>query len=436
MLKILTIVTLLLSSVNIFAQFPLDALPKQIPDTLYFNYEDDVQLIIIDNYDTYNRFGAWYDGMYPRGGSWFLDNRPAPRNVYIFRDKQGEILKTFNSSFLIDTNSLKSNTYINTTELSLFSVSDYVELNNHLMFYGDNNKVGLINLKGEVVVPAIYDQIRKYQDDNERRDKLIIVKDNKFGFLDSTLNVLFSPIYRTKVDTNYVGYPEHSVIDGRNIKVFKDNKCGLISEEGEVLVDFLFDDIRIIHDDMYIGLIYREKNKITHSIKGHWNWGYQVKTCIIFDNAFNVITKLDDFEYIYYYGIKRFIVKKDNKFGVLNHLGEIIVPLTYDHLSQENGVYHVSKNNKFGIINVEGKIVIPIQYNRFHFYGQAIYATKDGLIGVYNKQFKLIAEPQFQSKTWDMGKFVLTRTDGTKGFVKHQKEGSFYQSPEGEIIKL
>lgn len=354
----------------------------------------------------------------------------APKNVYLFRDKEGNIIKKFNSDLHFK-HSLKNTEYLNTDALSLTSIMDYRELNNHLMFF-EEEKVGLINLKGEIIVPANYDNIRKYQDRGDKRDKLIIVKDNKFGFLDSNLNILFPPIYRTEKYTNYTGYPEHNTIDGENIVVFKGDNCGLISEEGKVLIDFLFSDIRVIHDSMYMGLIHKDKNEIYHSNKSHWNRGYQVKTCILFDKDFNVLTKFENFEYIYYYGTKRFIVKKDNKFGVINHLGEVIVPLKYDELVQESSHYLVQINNKWGIVSLEGKVVLPIQYEGI----EGIFVIQNGLIGVCNSQFKLIAEPQFVSKTWDMGKYILTRKDGSRGFVKNQKRDSYYQSPEGKIIKL
>lgn len=425
----------LLSTWSLHAQISFNIPPKQQPDTLYFPYKNDVQLILIDNFDSYSRYGAWYDAVYPRGGSWFMDHRPVPKNVYIFRDKAGKIVRIYNADS-IDVNSLKSTTFINTNALSLNQIYDYVQLNQHLKFYGENKQVGLINLMGEIVVPAIYDDIRKYQDMNKKRDKLIVIQDNKFGFLDANLKLLFPPMYRAHADSNYIGYPEHNIIDSKNIKVYKADKCGLISEEGEVLIDFMFDEIRVIHDNLYIGLIHRAQSEISHSLKNHWNWGYQVKNCFIFDSDFKILTKLEDFEYIYYYGIKSFIVKKDAKFGVVNELGEIVVPFEYDLLSAENGVYHVSKNNKCGVLNLEGKLVIPVEHERIQFYGQAIYVTQNGLIGVYSLDFRLISPPQYQYKNWDMGKFILTRKDGSKGFVKHDKEDSYYQSPEGGKVML
>jgi hypothetical protein len=117
---------------------------------------------------------------------------------------------------------------------------------------------------------------------------------------------------------------------------------------------------------------------------------------------------------------------------VINHLGEVIVPLKYDELVQKSSHYLVQINNKWGIVSLEGKVLLPIQYEGI----EGIFVIQNGLIGICNRQFKLIAEPQFVDKTWDMGKYILTRKDGSKGFVKTEKKDSYYQSPEGKKIKL
>ena len=438
MLKTLTILFFLLSSLSNIAQSPFGEVftpPKESPDTLYFAFNEGIQLIVIDNYDTWRRQGSFFDMMYPRGGSWFQDNWPAPRNIYIFRNIDGKIIKVYNSNLTIRYG-LKNTDYINTTDLSIYSLQDYRELNNHLMFYAENNKVGLITLKGDVVVPAVYDNIRKYQNDNGKRDKLIIQQDGMFGFLDSNLNVLFQPIYRSSNEESHLGCPEHNIINEQYIKVFKNEKCGLINENGDVLIDFKFDDLTLIYDTLYMGLIYKDKNEIEEISNLGSYWGHMVKTCVLFGKNFSVTTELRDFEHIDYGGIERFIVKKDNKFGVLNHKGGVIVPLEYDSLTSQNENYVVVRDNKRGIINLDGKIVLSIEFDDLYFYDQAIYVTQEGLVGVYNDKYKLIAKPQFEYRTWDMGKYVLTSEDGSKGFVMHQKEGSYYQSPDGEIIKL
>lgn len=433
MLKSLTFFFLLFSGVSGMAQTSAQDIftpPKELPDTLYFAFNEGVQLIVINHYDNWEKQVSYKDAMQPRGLNWASVMSPPPANIYIFRNKAGNIIKVYNGA-LSNGRDLKSTDYVNTNSFSLNSIQDYRELNKHLKFYTGNKKIGLINLKGEVVVPAIYDDIRKYQDTHERGDKLVIEKDSMFGLLDINLKVLFPPVYRISNDKDYVGYPEHNIINQSYLKVFKNGKCGLINEKGDSLIGFMFDDIHLIHDGLYVGVNYgneRDKNK------GHWQG---VAGCIVYDKNFSPITELKNYDQVTYSGIKRFIVKKDNHFGVLNYTGEVILPIIYEGISLQNGDYYVFKNNKSGMINLAGETVIPIEFERnMYFYGQAIYVIQDGLIGVYSNKYKLIAKPQFKFKTWEMGKYILTREDGSKGFVLHKNGGSYYQSPEGEITEL
>lgn len=52
------------------------------------------------------------------------------------------------------------------------------------------------------------------------------------------------------------------------------------------------------------------------------------------------------------------------KFGIINSLGEEIVPVEYDNVSYfKEDLGMITKKNKSGFINKEGEIIIPIKYN-------------------------------------------------------------------------
>jgi hypothetical protein len=405
------------------------------PDTLYFPFnEDDLQLIIINSYDPWIQQGSLYDAMYPRGGSWFLNNGPAPKNCYLWRNRNGKIAKAYNTA--VDGSQidgiqigLRSTDYTNRTDFSSigFDISDYSEFNRCFKFYSGNNKVGLIDIKGNVVVPADFDDIRKLWNRPGSSNILLVEKDGRIGLLNADLKELFPPVFTE--------YPQEI---GGYIKVAKNKKYGLIHENGAILIDLVFDDIKPIHDSLYMGMVCKDSSELKKlRLNTHWNWGYKVKDCTVFDKDFRVIAELKDYEYIYYWGIKRFIVKKNNQFGVLNHKGEVVIPLEYDELFSANGYYTVRKGGKYGLLDMQGKLVLPAEFERVEFYGQAIYVTQNGLIGIYNDQFRLIAKPQFKDKTWERGNYILTRPDGSKGFVSHQNmKASYYESPEGKRIQL
>lgn len=432
MLKTYTLMLMLLFSISIKSQITLEGLftePKQTADTLYFPFEDSIQLIVINYYDTWERQVAYKEASQPRGLSWAALMGPPPKNMYLFRNTEGKIVKAYHG--ISDGRGLKGMDYFNAGLIFLYGLRDFTEYHGNLKYYELNEQVGLINTKGEVVVPAVYDDIRRYQDFDGDWEKLIIEKDGCFGLLDTNLNVLFPPIYRCSSDTNYYGYPEHNILNDAFIKVFKNGKCGLIDETGVVQIDFKFDNIIMIHDTMLLGLVNKQ---VIDPNKYFWQ---NVQGCVVFDKNFNQIADLNQYDQLEYNGVKRFIVKKDNFVGVVNHKGEVIIPIQYDNLSTQNGDYYVTKDNKSGMISLEGKVLIPIEFEcNMYFYDPAIYVTKNGLIGVYSDKYQLIAEAQYKQRYWEMGKFMLIRADGSKGFVLHEKGGTYYQSPEGEVIKF
>lgn len=407
---------------------------KTTPDTLYLPFnEDGLQLIVINSSDTWQIYGSHYDAMYPRSGSWFMDHGPGPDNCYLWRDIKGKIIKQYNHS--PDSSiRLRPVDYVNHafTDIGLF-VHDYNEFFGHFKFRGENLLFGLINVKGEIVVSAEYHDIRRFQNDESSEQRIVVQNGFYFGLLDKNLKEVFPPIYCIKE-----GYAEHHLMNGKYIKVLKNERCGLIDENGKVKIDFQFDDIRQIHDSMYMCVVYKDSAELKkHSYQNHWDGGYKVKDCFVYDRNFRIITTLKDYDYIYYWGLKQFIVKKNNGFGVMNTEGDVVIPLEYDAVSNFNSHYFVRKGHLSGVISSNGKMLLPVEFDQIQSYDKAVYVVQNKLIGVYNDQFELIAKPQFQYKNWDMGKYILTRSDGSKGFVEHRgTEPSYYQSPEGEKRQL
>ncbi|MGS4346498.1 WG repeat-containing protein [Myroides odoratus] len=59
------------------------------------------------------------------------------------------------------------------------------------------------------------------------------------------------------------------------------------------------------------------------------------------------------------------IVKQNNQFGLINSKGKILIPITYDYITQTpSGLLQVKKDNKKGLMNLKGKIVLPLRYDQ------------------------------------------------------------------------
>ena len=75
------------------------------------------------------------------------------------------------------------------------------------------------------------------------------------------------------------------------------------------------------------------------------------------------------------------VVKKDGKYGFIDHEGNMVIPNIYDGASDfSEGLALVEIDGSCGFINTQGKIVVPIQYdNAGDFYESYAQVELDNL---------------------------------------------------------
>lgn len=96
----------------------------------------------------------------------------------------------------------------------------------------ETRKEGVINIKGNVILPAIYDELSVNEDDNDRIVSIKVQKDNKYGMFNKKGKVLL-PV-------------EYDAIDGyfyETYKVKKNKLYGLVDTKGTILIPVIYDDI-------------------------------------------------------------------------------------------------------------------------------------------------------------------------------------------------
>lgn len=227
------------------------------------------------------------------------------------------------------------------------------------------NKFGITDSLKNVIIPFIYDFI-------EFKNQRLITRKNN-------LNGLFS------IDNKELLPLEFEFILPRKNERFilwtKESKYGLSDINGKIIIPIKYKGVSSIeNDDFYItenennlsGVCdYNGKNIIPEEYKF-----YTVNNHRIFatkDNKSQIIDiqnlesniileeKIELIETIRHYamGENLFqIIKKENKFGLINSKNEIIIPTIYDELkSSQNWRYFIiKKNNKIGLINVNGTV--------------------------------------------------------------------------------
>lgn len=222
----------------------------------------------------------------------------------------------------------------------------------------DTVKSGVINYKGEVVVPIKFtEMLYGYEDGGYFK---MYKKGSGTGYIDSTGKVVIPPVYGTS----------KGVKDGL-VKLkskVRPVKWGMLSTAGDTIIPFEYDNIGIWRDDL---AWVQDKNK---------GYGFVDKSG----------KRVIDFQYDY---VKSFedgiaLVKKDDKIGFIDTQNNPITEFIYEDVKEiadvseddlnldgsgfkqtnkrfttNAGYIIVKKDGHWGYIDTKGEIAIPFEYD-------------------------------------------------------------------------
>lgn len=241
-------------------------------------------------------------------------------------------------------------------------------------------KTKVLNEKNEEIVTG-YDHveaIENYDISNTiwyEADVLKVGKDGKYGLVDFKGTVLAECEY-----TEIVSLKGTS----NSLLTTKDGKKGIIDNTGAVILDNEYKNIQAISDKYENGYIVQEQN----NQYGVMNWNktvaveakYEVVKPIYGDGNYYAVKEKGKWEVVdtvggtYLAGAyddivsindNYAVVKKGSKYGVVSILdGEVAVPVSYDELTFSTGdKYIMKKSGKYGIIDRENTEFIEAKYS-------------------------------------------------------------------------
>lgn len=297
----------------------------------------------------------------------------------------------------IDLNSYFINNFGDIAFDNLYNeVHDFV---NDICIIEKDNLFGVINCKGDILIPIVYEGILIKEDDT-----LWACLNSKWGIIDRQ-NVVLKPFYFDEISTSW----------DKNIGVFKDGLWGICDSTGCIIIPIKYE---IIYYDEYtnyssvrtngkIGVInvnfkrdYNEFSKFQEIIPCVYDavfnqYGESIKREKDFHYPFShyfVIFEKTEIIHCFRYNEKGdllydFIcnsifkdsIKLDGKEGRLRYFGEITkyekydflnnivkIPCIYDEIKNVyNGKSYLAKlNEKWGILSILGEIIIPFIYDQ------------------------------------------------------------------------
>lgn len=271
-----------------------------------------------------------------------------------FLDRKGKLLTNSDNPFTL-------HNYVNDLTISLLtdtnSKRDYPKY-----------KFGIINRKGNWVIPAIYDNIENYDGyvDKELFDShgfLLVKKNNKWGFVDSKNNIKipisFDNLTSFDIHNHSIASKKDSVYNSESEQYEEFFKTGIIDRRGKWLLNPDFEEILAYRDSIKIYNSYSDPKGYL-KIKKNDKWGFldndfKVKVPFIFDTLYDfddkdfacACTKIEE-------SYTRKIC------GFINRKGEWVITPQFELLRPFNriGLAIAILNKRKGYINRKGELIL------------------------------------------------------------------------------
>jgi len=237
-----------------------------------------------------------------------------------------------------------------------------------------NQKYGVLNAKGETLIPIIYDQITENY----------LVKNGKYGLVNLKNETILPfkyeklfPVYRDLL--SYKEQGRWGILEMRN-----NSPSIILSAKYKAIDRLILEDFAFLIDDQNLKGVYDLKQKKI-AIKPQYKF---LEWSIIQPK---LKYAMDDYK-VYY-----FKIKKDNKVGLIDLYGKIIVPAEQDEVtvfgnSKEPLIITIKKDGKFRLLSPNGKQFSSGKYDKIKYLNRERFAVQlNGKFGVLNPKGGFIA---------------------------------------------
>lgn len=279
-----------------------------------------------------------------------------------------------------------------------------------------NYKYGLMDSKGKIIVDNIYSEIKE----NQYYNKYLEIRiGQKKGVIDTTGKIIIQPdkYYSIAMQPQdfFIAYGHNGYYLYKGEKLYSKNPSHNIFTN---VLDhkMCFDLIKIKNRKLTSRLVDENFNTVLEAkhaiIKTHCNHvlvSYK-DSLQIYDKNFQLVYSLP-FPNIYDYDLRfqntneKFRYHKQDKWGIADLYGKIIVEPNYDNIQPINYTnqiykYQVSKNGFIGYLDSNGIAIIPPIYKGLAYHrnndDDLIYLEKDGKLVVYDQHGNMLLEPKYR----------------------------------------
>ncbi|MEN2488398.1 WG repeat-containing protein [Flavobacterium sp. B11] len=328
--------------------------------------------------------------------------------------------------------------------------------NNYAVFRTFNEKMGLIDSLGNVVIKPTYQFIHNRKDlKNIFEAGKIVNKKFKRGFIDLQGNIKIPFDYE---DVFYLG--------NNLVRVSKNNKSGVIDLKNKIILPIKYDNIidsnaiLFVQSNNSIDLFNAEGKQITNFQAFDIEYfqhkrsivTLQNKNTLIIDTLGNIVLntiKDHKFERILAQDAFLILNKLTKKKGIINSNGKYNIECKYDEIYPSNSIYIVKNNAKNGLVDQKDSVLKPLVYDNIYAvyskdsisFKDHYFAYKNNLQGIVNPYLEKEIIPISYQYINPFSKYYITTNPENKEGILSAKEEviipeeyDFYSASQNKIF--
>ena len=247
--------------------------------------------------------------------------------------------------------------------------------------YDENNDTKVLNQNNEQIFSE-YAQIEPIRLKNIASDLmyeknlLTYKRDEKLGLINLEGEVIAEPIYET---IEGLPYKEGELL------VQLEGKYGVINNKGNDLVEPKYDQITVDNYTTTEDGYKRAGYIVSNTTENGYRYGYvDVDGNVLLEPEYTEVSRIinvEDNDNIY------LIVAQNGQYGMVKNQ-EQIIGNEYQSISynSESNTLTLEKTKRYGVATLDGKVVIPVEFSQIDSTGKYIYATDvDGNVEVYQE---------------------------------------------------
>lgn len=170
---------------------------------------------------------------------------------------------------------------------------------------------------------------------------------------------------------------------------------------------------------------------------------YDDETAIINDNGKylvydykndKVISKSYDwYKYLFYNGNTYFIIRGNNKVGIIDNQGSMVVNNIYDNIVLENNMLKVSNNSLYGLLDSDFNIYLDIEYQYVEVNGENVIIEKDNKYSLLSLSKEVIGSDYLYISKVDNSNYLVIDKDNKIDIVNNKLESNLIMIIDGSL---